>query len=170
MLRATAIFTLFVAVLAAGAVLAQSVTPVRAIRSHTILAAGDLTLAEAAVPGAVAEIAAAVGQEARVTLYPGRPILAGQIGAPALVERNQLVRMSYMRGAALHRHRRPRARPRRRGRAGAGHEPHLAPDHHRHGGRRTAASRSDHDAHDSPPFSRSCSPPAACTTSAGRRR
>ena len=99
MLRATAIFTLFVAVVAAGAVFAQSVTPVRAIRSHTILAAEDLTLAEAAVPGAIAEIAAAVGQEARVTLYPGRPILTSQIGAPALVERNQLVRMSYMRGA-----------------------------------------------------------------------
>ena len=86
---------------AAGAVFAQSVTPVRAIRSHTILAADDLTLAEAAVPGAIAEIAAAVGQEARVTLYPGRPILTSQIGAPALVERNQLVRMILRRSGAL---------------------------------------------------------------------
>jgi flagella basal body P-ring formation protein FlgA len=99
MLRAAAIFTLFVAVIAAGAVLAQSVTPVRAIRSHTILSAEDLALAETTVPGAVAEIAAAVGREARVTLYPGRPILTSQIGAPALVERNQLVRMTYSEGA-----------------------------------------------------------------------
>jgi flagella basal body P-ring formation protein FlgA len=83
---------------AAGAVFAQSVTPVRAIRAQTILAAEDLTLAEAAVPGAIADIAAAVGREARVTLYPGRPILGGQIGAPALVERNQLVRMTYAQG------------------------------------------------------------------------
>jgi flagella basal body P-ring formation protein FlgA len=98
MTRAAAIFTLFVAVLAAGAVLAQSVQPVRAIRSHTVLQAEDLTLAEAAIPGAVTEIEAAVGQEAKVALYPGRPILLGQIGAPALVERNALVRISYASG------------------------------------------------------------------------
>jgi flagella basal body P-ring formation protein FlgA len=98
MIRASALFALFVAMLAAGAVLAQSVQPVRAIRSHTVLGAGDLELADAAVPGAVTSIEAAVGQEAKVALYPGRPILQGQLGAPALVERNQVVRMSYMRG------------------------------------------------------------------------
>jgi flagella basal body P-ring formation protein FlgA len=98
MIRASALFALFVAMLAAGAVLAQSVQPVRAIRSHTLLTAEDLELADAAVPGAVTSIEAAVGQEAKVALYPGRPILQGQLGAPALVERNQVVRMSYMRG------------------------------------------------------------------------
>ena len=98
MVRATALFTLFVAVLAAGTVLAQSVEPVRAIRSQTLLAAEDLVLVEASVPGAVASIAEAVGKEARVTLYPGRPVLLSQIGAPALVERNALVRMNYARG------------------------------------------------------------------------
>ena len=95
MIRATALFTLFVAVLAAGAVLAQTVTPVRAIRSQTVLAAEDLALAEEAVPGAVAAIEEAVGHEAKVALYPGRPILLSQLGAPALVERNAVVRMSY---------------------------------------------------------------------------
>ena len=98
MIRASALFALFVAMLAAGAVLAQSVQPVRAIRSHTVLGAEDLELTDAAVPGAVTSIEAAVGQEAKVALYPGRPILQGQLGAPALVERNQVVRMSYMRG------------------------------------------------------------------------
>ena len=48
MARATALFLLFVAVLSAGAVLAQSVTPVRTIRSQSLLAAEDLTLAEEA--------------------------------------------------------------------------------------------------------------------------
>jgi flagella basal body P-ring formation protein FlgA len=99
MVRAAAFFALFVAMLAAGAVLAQSVRPVRAIRSHTVLEAADLELADEAVQGAVGSIEAAVGQEARVALYPGRPILASQIGAPALVERNQVVRVSYMSGA-----------------------------------------------------------------------
>jgi flagella basal body P-ring formation protein FlgA len=99
MLRATALFTLLVAMLAAGAVLAQSVTPIRAIRSKAVLAPEDLALAEETVPGAIAAIEDAVGLEAKVALYPGRPILASQLGAPALVERNALVRMSYVQGA-----------------------------------------------------------------------
>lgn len=98
MLRATAIFTLFVAFIAAGAVLAQSVTPLRPIRSQSVIGPGDVTLAEENVPGAFAEIAAVVGREARVTLYPGRPILSDQVGSPALVERNQIVRMHYASG------------------------------------------------------------------------
>lgn len=98
MLRATAIFTLFVAMMAAGAVLAQSVTPTRAIRGQTLIGPDDVALSEEFVPGAIAEPAAVIGREARVTLYPGRPILTSQVGAPALVERNQLVRMHFASG------------------------------------------------------------------------
>ena len=98
MVRATAIFLLLVCALSAGAVFAQSVTPVRAIRSQTVLVAEDLALAEAAVPGGFASIEDAVGLEAKVALYPGRPILMRQLRAPALVERNAMVRMSYVSG------------------------------------------------------------------------
>jgi flagella basal body P-ring formation protein FlgA len=98
MARATAFFLIFVAVLSAGAVFAQSVTPVRAIRSHSVLEPDDLALSEEYFPGGVTSIEEAVGQEAKVALYPGRPILASQIHAPALVERNAVVRMSYASG------------------------------------------------------------------------
>jgi flagella basal body P-ring formation protein FlgA len=98
MIRATAIFSLFVVMLAASAVLAQSVQPVRAIRAQTVLAAEDLTLVEGTVPGAVAAIELAVGKETKVALYPGRPILEGHLGAPALVERNAVVRMTFVDG------------------------------------------------------------------------
>ena len=98
MLRATAVFTLFVAALAAGAVLAQSVQPVRAIRAQTVLQPEDLTLVPRLVPGAVGAVELAVGQEAKVALYPGRPILEAQLGAPALVERNAMVRMIFSEG------------------------------------------------------------------------
>ena len=98
MVRATALFLLLVCALSAGVVFAQSVTPVRAIRSQTVLVAEDLALAEAAVPGGFASIEDAVGLEAKVALYPGRPILMRQLRAPALVERNAVVRMSYARG------------------------------------------------------------------------
>ena len=132
MTRAAAIFAVLVAMLAAGAVLAQSVTTVRVVRSQTVLQAEDLALAEASVPGGIAAIEAVVGQEAKVALYPGRPILDSQLGAPALVERNQVVRMSYASGPLRIVTDGRVARPRRRGRAGAGDEPRLAPDGQRH--------------------------------------
>ena len=98
MIRATALFTLFVALLAAGTVLADTVQVVRAIRGQSLLTAADLAVVAGDVPGAIATIDEAVGKEAKVTLYPGRPILRAQLGAPALVERNALVRMNYVRG------------------------------------------------------------------------
>ena len=93
MVRAATLFSLFVVVLAAGAAFAQSVQPVRAIRAQTVLAAEDLTLVEATVPGAVGAIELAVGQETKVALYPGRPILESQLD-----ERNAMVRMVFIDG------------------------------------------------------------------------
>lgn len=133
MARATAVFLLFVALLSAGAVFAetigeiarraaaatapapepapppapavvepvpegQSVTVVRAVRSQSLIEADDLAVTPGATPGGIETIEAAVGMEAKVALYPGRPILASQIGTPALVERNALVRLSYLKG------------------------------------------------------------------------
>ena len=98
MTRATAIFILLVAAMSAGAVLAQSVTPVRAIRSQTMIEAEDLALGEEPVPGAATSIEEVIGMEAKVALYPGRPILFSNLREPALVERNAVVRMSYVNG------------------------------------------------------------------------
>ena len=98
MIRAAALFAVLVALLAAGAVLADTVQVVRAIRGQTVLAPDDLTLVEGDVPGAATEVEQAAGREAKVPLYPGRPVLLAQLRAPALVERNALVRMSYASG------------------------------------------------------------------------
>jgi len=98
MTRAAAIFILLVAAMSAGAVLAQSVTPVRAIRSQTMIEAEDLALGEESVPGAATSIEEVIGMEAKVALYPGRPILFSNLREPALVERNAVVRMSYVNG------------------------------------------------------------------------
>ena len=61
-----------VAAMSAGAVLAQSVTPVRAIRSQTMIEAEDLALGEESEPGAATvrrlaaeEAATAVGDTER---------------------------------------------------------------------------------------------------------
>lgn len=89
---------LLLALAAAAPALAASVAPVRPIRAQTVIAATDVELAQTTAPGAISDVAAVVGLEARVTLYPGRPILPAQVGPPAVVQRNQLVRMTYLRG------------------------------------------------------------------------
>jgi flagella basal body P-ring formation protein FlgA len=86
------------ATLAAAPGFAATVAAVRPIRAQSVVTPSDLTILEDETPGAVASIEEAVGLEAKVTLYPGRPILPSQLGPPALVERNQLVRMVFVRG------------------------------------------------------------------------
>ena len=84
--------------LLAGAAAADTPVAARTIRAHSILSASDLTTSPADVPGAIRDPALIVGREARVALYAGRPIMPGDIGAPALVERNQIVRLVYDAG------------------------------------------------------------------------
>lgn len=81
-----------------GAAQADVLTPVRAIRPHEVISASDLKLMPGDMVGVVSDLAEIVGQEARIALYPGRPIRRRDIGAPALVERNQLVALTFERG------------------------------------------------------------------------
>lgn len=75
--------------------LADSIVATRTIRAQTVLAAEDFTLVAAEIPGAMTDPALVIGQEARVTMYAGRPILAANLGAAALVERNQTVSLVF---------------------------------------------------------------------------
>lgn len=89
---------LLLALLPAGTAAAQTVEAARPIRAQSLISEGDLTVTEDVTPGAVSDLAEIVGKEARVTLYPGRAILIDQVGPPALIERNQQVKMSYADG------------------------------------------------------------------------
>lgn len=78
---------------------AQAVVAVRGIRGTQMIGAEDVAIAEDKdAPGAYHDVSEVVGKEAKATLYPGRPILRGQLGPPAIVERNQLVKMIYAEG------------------------------------------------------------------------
>lgn len=79
---------------------AQAPVPVRTLRAGHPIGPDDLTIASAPAPaGHVADPAEAVGMEARVTLYAGRPIPLAALAPPALVERNQLVTLVFRAGA-----------------------------------------------------------------------
>ncbi|MEO0999211.1 MAG: flagellar basal body P-ring formation chaperone FlgA [Pseudomonadota bacterium] len=71
----------------------------RPIRSRTVLGPADVAATDGHVPGALVLPAEAVGLETRVALYAGRPVHPGDLGPPALVERNQIVTLSFLRGA-----------------------------------------------------------------------
>jgi flagellar basal body P-ring formation protein FlgA len=81
----------------AGAV-ADTVVAARTLRAGTVLTGDDLALIADDVPGALSSLDDALGQEARVNLYAGRPVRAGEIGPPAVVERNQVVILIYDQG------------------------------------------------------------------------
>jgi flagellar basal body P-ring formation protein FlgA len=78
--------------------LADSLVATRTIRAQTILEPEDVTLVAAVIPGALTTADAAIGLEARVAIYAGRPIRADAIGPAAIIDRNQLVTLVFTRG------------------------------------------------------------------------
>ena len=81
------------------AAMADSVVATRTIKAQSVVQMDDVTLAERAIPNALDNVASAVGQEARISIYAGRPILAADLGPPAVVDRNQIVPLVYQSGA-----------------------------------------------------------------------
>ncbi|WP_145107816.1 flagellar basal body P-ring formation chaperone FlgA [Cereibacter sediminicola] len=78
---------------------ADTVVATRTIRALEVLAPGDLALRPETLPGALSELAQAIGLEARVTLYAGRPVGIGDVGPPGIVHRNQIVPLTYSLGS-----------------------------------------------------------------------
>jgi flagellar basal body P-ring formation protein FlgA len=81
-----------------GVAMADSLVATRTIRAQSVVTAEDVTLVAADIPNAMTQVADAVGLEARVAIYAGRPINAADVGPPALVDRNQIVPLAYQSG------------------------------------------------------------------------
>ena len=79
----------------AQSVQADMVVATRTIRPTTVLLPSDLTIVAGSRPNGFDRVEDVVGQEARVALYAGRPVLADSIGPPALVDRNQIVSLKF---------------------------------------------------------------------------
>lgn len=98
MIRSLALFC-FLSV--TSQVLADSVVPTRTIRANAVIAEADVTLKPVVHPQAFDQMRDVVGQEARITLYAGRPILFDDVGPPAVITRNQIVLMKYRASGLL---------------------------------------------------------------------
>jgi flagella basal body P-ring formation protein FlgA len=79
--------------------MADSLVATRTIRAQSVLTADDFTLVAAEIPEALTDVTLALGQEARVVIYPGRPIRAVDLGPLAIVERNQIIPLAFQAGA-----------------------------------------------------------------------
>lgn len=89
---------LLVLLLLATPASAEMLVATRTLRAAQVIGPEDLAPGGAARPGMVTDPSEAVGMEARVTLYAGRPIPLASLAPPALVERNQLVALVFREG------------------------------------------------------------------------
>ncbi len=78
-----------------GPAMAETVIAKHTIRAQQMISASDVSLATGYTPGAASSIEEVAGFEARRIIYAGRPIPLGDIGPPALVERNGIVSLAY---------------------------------------------------------------------------
>jgi len=74
---------------------AETVVPARTIRPNQIITEMDVTFAAGDLVTGFGRLSDVIGQEARIALYAGRPILVGDIGPPAIITRNQIVSLRY---------------------------------------------------------------------------
>lgn len=77
---------------------ADTLVAARNLRAQSIITFEDVVMREGDTPGALIAPEEAMGLEARVTLYAGRPIMAGDVGPAAIIERNQIIKLIYKTG------------------------------------------------------------------------
>ena len=82
-------------IFAAAPAMADIVVAARTIPPQTVITANDLRVKPGDMDGVAATPDQLLGQESRVAIYAGRPIRLGDVGPPALVERNQLVAVFF---------------------------------------------------------------------------
>ena len=85
----------------ANAAGADTVFAVRNLPAQTIIGPADVFVQDLDVPGAEARLDDVIGREARTTIYKDRPVLAASIGAPTIVQRNQVVPLLFSAGALV---------------------------------------------------------------------
>lgn len=97
-MRAVRLAFVAVAVLAAWPSLAETLVAATTIRGSETIRPEDVAVQPGITPGALSAPADAVGLEARVNLYPGRPIRPSDLRPPAVIGRNDVVTLHYSDG------------------------------------------------------------------------
>jgi flagellar basal body P-ring formation protein FlgA len=80
---------------------AEILVATRTIPAQSLIGPDDIEARDMDVPGAVTDPGQIIGMEARIALYAGRPIRPGDVGFPAVVERNAIVALIYDTGGLV---------------------------------------------------------------------
>lgn len=97
MTRRPALMALALAAFASAAA-AQSVAVIHPVRAGAPIGADDLAFADTQIEDGFADPRDLIGLEARVNLYPGRPVRLRDVGLPTVVTRNAVVPLIFNRG------------------------------------------------------------------------
>lgn len=85
----------------AAPVSADILVATHTIPAQSLIGPDDIEVQDIDVPGAVTDLNQILGMEARIALYAGRPIRPGDVGFPAVVERNAIVALIYDTGGLV---------------------------------------------------------------------
>lgn len=85
----------------AEAASADVVVATRPILAQSVIRPADIRVKEGSSPGALSDPAKVIGMEARTTIYAGRAITPGDLRNAAIVERNDIVVLSYQHGPLM---------------------------------------------------------------------
>ncbi|TMV07099.1 flagellar basal body P-ring formation protein FlgA [Ruegeria sediminis] len=91
------VFLVLLPIIALPAV-ADVVVPVRTIRAKEIITFDAVAVEPSEAVGTAPDLGDVLGKEARIALYPGRPIRNSDFGPPAIVDRNDLVTLVFADG------------------------------------------------------------------------
>ena len=94
-------WALVVVLLAPAMAQAETLVATRLLRATEIIGPGDVMRQAGQVAGAATQAEQVVGLEARVAIYPGRPVRLSDLGPAAVIERNEVVRMVYREGGLM---------------------------------------------------------------------
>jgi flagella basal body P-ring formation protein FlgA len=98
MMRWLCLALVLIGLLPTAPALAETLVAATTIRGSAMIGPDDVALQPGTTPGALDSAADAVGMEARVNLYPGRPIRAADLRPPAVIDRNDIVTLQYRAG------------------------------------------------------------------------
>lgn len=93
--------TFFLLLLSSAPASGDTVLAAFTIRSGTVLTEEHMMLSDMTMPGAATDIAALVGQEARVNLFANRPIRPEDVGPVTVIDRNQVVPLIFQAGGLI---------------------------------------------------------------------
>lgn len=85
-------------VVMASAAQADTVVATQMIRPQQLITADSVQIDPTSVQGAYDQLGQVIGKEAQYALYPGRAVMIGAVGEPAVIDRNQIVELVYESG------------------------------------------------------------------------